>query len=209
MRGNQSGDTDLLLAKARGGDRQARQDLIARHRDRLRRMVAVRMDRRLAARVDPSDVVQDVLLDAHQELSDFIRNRPLPFYPWLRQLAWDRLVELHRRHVSTQKRSVAREQQWALPLPDESALDLARRLVGGTSPSGEAVRTELHGRVRSALAALAERDREILALRHLEQLSVREIAAVLDLSEGAVKTRHLRALQRLRGLLNSDLEEGP
>jgi RNA polymerase sigma-70 factor, ECF subfamily len=204
----QGSDTDQLLEQAKSGDHQARQALLARHRDRLGRMVAVRMDRRLAARADPSDVVQEVLLDAHQQLSDYLRQRPLPFYPWLRQLAWDRLIDLHRRHISAQKRSVVREQQWALPLPDESALDLARRLTGGTSaPSRQALRTEMHSRMLQALAALAERDREILAMRHLEQLSIREMAAVLGVTEGTVKTRHLRALQRLRGLLGDDFME--
>jgi RNA polymerase sigma-70 factor (ECF subfamily) len=204
----QGSDTDQLLEQAKSGDRQARQALLARHRDRLGRMVAVRMDRRLAARADPSDVVQEVLLDAHQQLSDYLRQRPLPFYPWLRQLAWDRLIDLHRRHISAKKRSVVREEQRALPLPDESALDLARRLTGGTSaPSRQALRTEMHSRMFQALAALAERDREILAMRHLEQMSIRDMAAVLGVTEGTVKTRHLRALQRLRGLLGDDFME--
>src|SRR5213593_3260301 len=110
----QQPDTDVLIDRARGGDGAARQQLLVWHRDRLRRMITVRMDRRLAARVDPSDVVQEVLADAAQELSDYLRRRPLPFYPWLRQLAWDRLVELHRRHVRARKRSVTREEAGVL-----------------------------------------------------------------------------------------------
>ncbi len=142
-------DTDLLIERARGGDSAARQQLLVRHRDLLRRMVAVRMDRRLAARVDPSDVVQEVLADAAQELSDYLRRRPLPFYPWLRQLAWDRLVELHRRHVRAHKRSVTREETGVLDLPDESAVQLAARLLDtGSSPSERLLREELRGRVR-------------------------------------------------------------
>jgi RNA polymerase sigma-70 factor (ECF subfamily) len=201
-------DTEELLQRAGQGDTQARQQLLGRHRDRLRQMIAVRMDRRLAARVDPSDVVQEVLADAHEQLSDYLRERPLPFYPWLRQLAWDRLVGLHRRHIRARKRSVTREQPWPVHLPDESAEELVNRLVSGrSSPSGRLLREELRARVQAALAQLAERDREVLVLRHLEQLSTRETAAVLGISEGAVKVRHFRAVERLRGLLGGDWEE--
>jgi RNA polymerase sigma-70 factor, ECF subfamily len=164
------------------------------------------MDRRLAARLDPADVVQDTLAVAVQRLDDYLRARPLPFYPWLRQLAWERLVELHRRHVQARKRSVLREERWAPPLPDESVVELADRLLArGSSPSARLHRRELRDRVQAALAQLAEHDREVLVLRHLEQLSTREIAAVLGVTEGAVYTRHLRAVQRLRGLLGEDL----
>jgi RNA polymerase sigma-70 factor (ECF subfamily) len=202
-------DTEGLLEQAAGGDPSASQELLARHRQRLRQMVGVRLDRRLAARLDPSDVVQEVLLEAHQKLGEYLRERPLPFYPWLRQLAWDHLVALHRRHVRAGKRSVSREEASGLPLPDESALDLACRLLARqSSPSRQAVRAELCGRVQAALTELGERDREVLVLRHLEQLAIREIAAVLNLSEGAVKVRHLRAMERLRTLLGADPAEG-
>jgi RNA polymerase sigma-70 factor (ECF subfamily) len=111
-------DTDELVDRACDGDQDARQQLLVRHRKRLRQMVALRMDRRLMARVDPSDVVQEALTDAAQELSDYLRDRPLPFYPWLRQLAWERLIELHRRHLHAQKRSVRREDPDFLALPE-------------------------------------------------------------------------------------------
>jgi RNA polymerase sigma-70 factor, ECF subfamily len=198
-------DTDELVDRARGGDPNARQQLLVRHRKRLRQMVALRMDRRLMARVDPSDVVQEALTDAAQELSDYLRNRPLPFYPWLRQLAWERLIELHRRHLHAQKRSVRREDPDFLALPDESAVQLAQRLLApGSSPSERLLRDELRGRVQAALAQLSPRDREVLVLRHLEQLSTKETAGVLGITPGAVKTQHLRALQRLRSLLGED-----
>jgi RNA polymerase sigma-70 factor (ECF subfamily) len=197
-------DTDVLLEMARGGDAPAREQLLSRHRARLLRMVAVRLDRRLAARVDPSDVVQEALAEAARRMPEYLRDGPLPFYPWLRRLAWERLVKLHRRHRA-RKRSVLREEDW--PLPDESAAELAQRLLAsGTSPSRRIVRQELRERVRAALAELAARDREVLVLRYLEQLSTAETAAVLDISEGAVKVRHLRALERLRGLLGVDHE---
>jgi RNA polymerase sigma-70 factor (ECF subfamily) len=156
------------------------------------------MDRRLAARVDPSDVVQDALAEADRRLTDYLVREPLPFYPWLRRLALDRLGDLYRHHIRAGKRSVRREEEQALP--DESALELARRLLApGSSPSKHLLRKELHARVRQALHGLTERDREVLVLRHLEHLSVRQTAEVLGLTEGAVKSRHLRAVERLRG----------
>jgi RNA polymerase sigma-70 factor (ECF subfamily) len=204
-------DTEELLRQAGQGDPNARARLLARHRARLRKMVSCRLDRRLAARIDSSDVVQDVLAEASQKLGRYLRDRPLPFFPWLRQLAWERLAALHRRHVQAQKRSVRREEPRALTLPDESAVELAGRLVArDSSPSQRLLREELLERMRRALLRLPERDREVLVLRHLEQLSVAETAEVLEISPGAVKVRHLRALERLRDQLDEARgEEGP
>ena len=200
-------DTEELIARARRGDGGARQQLLVRHRDRLCRMVAVRLDRRLAARFDPSDVVQEALLDADQRLSDYLEQRPLPFYPWLRQLAWERLLKLKQRHLTARKRSAHREERQAFALPDASALELAQRLVSqGTSPSNRLLRDEVRGRVQAALVRLPEGDREVLVLRYLEQLSMGEVAAVLEITEGAVKMRHTRALGRLCGLLGGQAE---
>jgi RNA polymerase sigma-70 factor, ECF subfamily len=200
-------DTEELLDLAGQGDRAARNRLLDRHRQRLRALIALRIDPRLAARIDPSDVVQESLADADGRLSDYLRTRPLPFYVWLRERALERLIDLHRRHVRAQKRSVRHEEVRLAYLPDESMEQLAGRLAaGGSSPSARLQREEVHQRLRAALERLAERDREVLILRHLEQLSTREIAAVLGITEGAVKVRHVRALQRLRGLLG-DLAE--
>jgi len=193
---------DELILRAGGGDGEARQVLLASHRARLRQMIALRLDRRLAARIDPSDVVQEALADAGQALSEYLRRRPLPFYAWLRRFAWDRLVELHRRHVLAQRRSVEREEPWAAAWTDPSALALADHLAsGGTSPSRRLHREELRERVQAALALLPPRDREVLVLLYMEELSAAEIGAVLGMTEGAVRTRHVRALKRLRGLL--------
>jgi RNA polymerase sigma-70 factor (ECF subfamily) len=201
-------DTNELVQRAAGGDSGARRDLLGRHREQLRQMVLLRMDRRLRARFDPSDVVQDALLTAAVKLSDYLRRQPLPFYPWLRQIALEQLIELHRRHVQAQKRSVSREVAGVLDLPEDSAAELASRLLaGGVSPNRGLVREELCRRVRDALLHLPPRDCEILILRHLEELSTREIAAVLGLSESAVKMRHLRALERLRVLLEKEPPE--
>jgi len=200
-------ETEDLIRRASDGEKVATEELFARHRDRLRQMVAVRMDPRLAARVDASDVVQETLVEASRKLPEYLQNRPLPFYPWLRQIAWERLVDLHRRHVRAQKRAVGR-QSWQHTLPDRSTMALADRLLAsGTTPSGHFAREELRDRMKTALTELPPHDREVMVLRHLEQLSTREIASVVGMTEGAVKTRHLRALQRLRGLLNDQLPE--
>jgi RNA polymerase sigma-70 factor (ECF subfamily) len=197
-------DTDQLLACAGRGDAAARGRLLERHRGRLRGMVALRLDPRLAARVDPSDLVQETLAEAHRRLDDYLRDRPVPFYPWLRQIAADRLADLHRRHVRSRKRTVACEEPGGWRLADGSELELAKRMAGSVSaPSARLRREDRLRRLRAALAALPERDREVLVLRHLEQMPPREIAAVLGISEGAVYTRHLRALERLRRLLDA------
>jgi RNA polymerase sigma-70 factor (ECF subfamily) len=204
----QEPDTEELLRRSAAGDDDARGRLLDRYRPRLLRMVAVRLDRRLLGRLDPSDVVQEVLAEAHQKMDDYLSRRPLPFYPWLRQIAWQRLCKLHERHHAG-KRRVGREAQAGPALPDESAELLAGRLLApGTSPSNHLLRQELAARVRAGLARLAERDREVLVLRYLEQMSTAEVAAVLGLTEGAVKTRHARALLRLQALL-TDEEETP
>jgi RNA polymerase sigma-70 factor (ECF subfamily) len=165
-------------------------------------MVAVHLDRRLVARLDPSDVVQEALMDAAQKLSDYLRRQPLPFYPWLRRLAWERLAKIHRWHLGTRKRSVAREQQRAPGLSDESAAELADHLAGSiTSPSQGLVRAEQRLRLKTALAQLRPVDRELLAMRYLEQLSSRQISALLEIGVDAVRMRHRRALERLSRLL--------
>ena len=201
-------DTDELLRRAGDGDRMAVELLLATHRSRLRRMVAVRMDTRLVARMDPSDVVQEALMDAVRKLPEYLRKRSVPFYPWLRQIAWERLIDLHRRHIHTRTRSVTREERRDIQLPDKSAMQLAGRLVAsGTSPSGRLLRQEMRERVRVALDALPPRDREVLVLIYMEQLSAHDIAAVLGISAGAVNMRHLRAIERLRGLLDAEMAE--
>jgi len=201
-------ETEELIERAGLGDDSARQALLIRHRARLRRMVAVRMDDQLAARVDPSDVVQEVLAEAHRTLDSYLHTRPLPFYPWLRRLAWERLIQLRRLHIRSRKRSLLLEEPHAPGLPDRSALALAERLLAsGTSPSHHVLKEELRNRVRTALHRLQDRDREVLALRFLEQLSTAESAAVLGVAEGAVKSRLLRALARFRDALEDWSEE--
>jgi RNA polymerase sigma-70 factor (ECF subfamily) len=202
MTTSQSDNDELeLLRAAEDGDDAAGQQLLARHRNRLRQMVAVYLDRRLAARIDPSDVVQEALADAARGLSGYLRERPLPFYPW--QFARQRLMQVHRHHIQARRRSVEREVPWVLALPDRSAIALADRLMAsGTSPSRRLIRDELRRRVQSALDRVAPGDREILVMRHLEEMSAVEIGAILGITEGAVRVRLLRSLTRLRALLD-------
>lgn len=202
--------TEALIEQATLGERQAREQLLIIHRDRLCHMVALRMDRRMAARIAPSDIVQDALAEADRHLSEYLKCRPLPFYPWLRKLAWERLVALRRQHVLAKRRSVNREEPWVIPVNDGSAIELADRLAANqSSPSANLTRDELRCRVQHALATLDPQDREILVLRFLEQMSTREAAAVLDITESGIKSRLMRALVRLRSLLENEKTGDP
>jgi RNA polymerase sigma-70 factor (ECF subfamily) len=202
-------ELEALLFEAGQGNRQAVEHILGRYRGRLREMVALRLDRRLLGRFDPSDVVQDALMDASRKLPDYLKRRPLPLYPWLRQLALERLIDLHRQHVKTKKRSVSREEPLEIgSLPDESAALLAHRVAAsGTNPSTRLIQKELRERVQAALDELSPRDRELLVMLYLEQLSIREVAQSLDITEKAVVMRHLRALERLQKHLRDLVEE--
>ena len=165
-------------------------------------MVAVRIDPRLASRVDPSDVVQETLAVADKRLDQYLAEQPIAYYPWLRSLAWNQLVDMHRRHIHAQRRSVQREQPWELAMSDASAILLAERLPSPTTtPSRHMLQKEIERRVKQLLAEMSPCDREIIVMRHLEGMSVREVAAVLELPEGTVKSRHFRALKSLRRVL--------
>src|SRR5262245_6490890 len=144
-------DTDKLLARAGHGDDAARSQLLDCHRGRLRRMVAVRIDPRLAARVDPSDVVQETLAEAHRRLDDYLTEQPIPFYPWLRQLAQDRLTDLHRRHVRAARRAVGREESGSPMLSEDSFDELTHKLAASVPGPSEVVRRrEQAGLLRAA-----------------------------------------------------------
>ncbi len=199
-------ETEALLLRVEKGDESALTSLFQRDRDRLWRMVAVRMDPRLAARIDPSDVIQETITEASRRLPAYLKRREIPFYPWLRQIAWERLVQMHRRHVEAEKRSVRREVRWKLS--DESVMQLAERLqMRGSGPSARLLREELRQRVRNALDQLPTRDREVVVLRHLEQLQYKEIAVVLDISVAAIQSRYRRAVERLHDLLSDPSSE--
>jgi RNA polymerase sigma-70 factor (ECF subfamily) len=195
-------DTDALLRRARAGDAVAGAAILAGQRDRLRRLIAARLDRRVSARVDPSDVVQEALTDASLRLSAYLQSPPLPLFPWLYQLARERLAKIHRRHIRTASRSVERERTSTDPSRREHGrAPSPQPLARGTSPSGRLLRDEERERVRIAMGRLSEGDRTILARRHIEALSMAETALSLGISEGAAKVRHLRALRRLQAAL--------
>lgn len=198
-------DTDQLLDRTAAGDASAAQELLTRYRPRLRQMVAIHLDRRVSARVDPSDVVQEALAEAYQRLPQFAHDRTVSFYPWLRKLAWQRLVKLHRDHVTRAKRSVLREVNVALPLPEDSVMQLANQLAAtGTEPGQHLVKQEMRERVRTALKQLRPADRSLLAMRYLEHMSLKEISEATETTLSAARKRHTRAIQRLQRLL-SDL----
>ncbi len=198
-------DTESLLAAAAGGDAAALQVLLEQHRERLRRMVDLRLDSRVSARLDASDVVQETLLDAARKLADYERERPLPFYPWLHRLAAERVAEAHRQHLRAENRSVGREKGGAFAWRDDSARLLVDCLVAtDTTPGHALVREERRQRVHAALERLTPTDREILVMRYLEDLSFPEIAAILEIGESAAKMRHLRAIERIRSVMRPD-----
>jgi RNA polymerase sigma-70 factor (ECF subfamily) len=190
-------------APRRLGEPAAVNELLERHREVLRHMVRVRLDQRLSRRVDASDVVQDVMLEASQRLATYLKDPCMPFALWLRELARDRIIDLHRRHRVAVRRSLDREQPLSpANFGDRSSLELAAQLRDPElTPAANALRNELHQRFLDALDRMEEEDREILVMRHVEQLSNSEAAGILGLTPPAAGMRHLRALRRMREIL--------
>jgi RNA polymerase sigma-70 factor (ECF subfamily) len=191
--------TQLLLQEARGGDRRAVEELLAGHRPYLRRLVELRLDPRLRSRVDASDVVQEAQLEAARRLAGYLQGPPMPFRLWLRELAYDRLVMLRRRHLGAARRSVGRE----VALPEGPSLHFARGLLdAGPTPSQQMQQQELADRVRAAVARLPTADREVLLMRTFEDLSFEEVAYLLGVTAETARKRHGRALLRLHRILS-------
>ncbi len=195
--------TQELLDQARQGNAEAVDALLARHREPVRRMIDLRLDPAIVQRLDASDVVQEVLLEASRRLQDYLRKPAMPFHLWLRHIAKDHLIDAHRRHHQAQKRGVDREQPIHRPgWADRSSLELAGQLMDPErTPASEAIQQELQRRLHEALAQLDDADREVILMRHTEQLSNQEVAALLNLSEAAASMRYLRAVRRLRATL--------
>ena len=195
--------TQNLLANARQGDRAAVNRLLERHRVSLKKLIQLRLDRKIARRVDASDVVQDVLMEANTRLQDYLTDPKMPFHLWLRQLAQDRMIDVYRRHRGAQRRSLDREQSIAAPqFSDQSGFDLMGQLADHElTPAAASIRKELEARFVVAIDQLNEEEREIILMRHFEQLSNSEAADALGLTEAAAGMRHLRALRKLRGIL--------
>jgi RNA polymerase sigma-70 factor (ECF subfamily) len=192
------------LESAARGEPEGWRQLLALHHERLRRMVALRLHPRLHGQLDPSDVLQDAYLEAAQRLQDYLREPKMPFFLWLRLVAGQRLAKVHRRHLGTRMRDAGREVSLDdEAFPEASSVVLADQLAGkGDRPSEEARRAEVRERLHAVLVRLAAPDREVLALRHYEEMSIAETAVVLGVNEEAAAKRYLRALARLRQLLD-------
>jgi RNA polymerase sigma-70 factor, ECF subfamily len=198
-----SSETAKLLARLRAGDRGALAELFERHRDRLHRMVELRIDARLQGRIDASDVLQDGFLDLAKRVESYLSDPRLPVFLWLRLVVSDRLALVHRHYLGTRMRDAAQEVSLHRdPLPQASSAALASMLLGRlTSPSNAAIRAEQVLQVQEAVNSLEPLDREVVALRHFEQLSRAETAGVLRISEQVVTKRYVRAIKKLTAIL--------
>jgi RNA polymerase sigma-70 factor (ECF subfamily) len=205
MTADSSSETNRLLRKAADGDQDSWGALLTRHAARLRRMVAFRLDQRLQGRIDPSDVIQEIYLEASRHLADYLRDPSLPFFLWLRGIGGNKLRELHRHHLGTQMRDAGREVSiYRGTMPETTSAALAAQLLGHmTGPSEAAVRAEIKVRLQEALNSMDPLDREVLALRHFEQLSPAETAQILGIKEKAAGMRYIRALRRLKEILTA------
>src|SRR5262245_32562280 len=200
---NNSAESADLIGRAQSGDQNALNSLLQRYRDRLCRMVEMRLDTRLQARLDASDVVQDAYVEVSGRLEEYLRDPKLPFFLWLRLVVGERLMKLHRHHLGTQMRDAGREVSlYRGALPAASSAALAAQLLGRhTSPTQAIVRAERILRLQEALNALDPVDREIVSLRHFEELTAAESAQVLGIEESAAAKRYFRALRRLKAVL--------
>jgi RNA polymerase sigma-70 factor (ECF subfamily) len=195
-----SEDLADLLGRAAAGDTGAVAELFSRYRKRLKRMVRLRLSRHVQSRVDESDILQEALLEAAKRLPEYLQDKPLPFFLWLRHLTGEKLIDAHRRHLGAKMRNAAQEVSLHRgAMPAASSASLAAQLLGRlTSPSLAAIKAETRLRVQEVLNAMDPLDREILALRHFEQLNNGEVAATLGINESTASSRYLRALKRLK-----------
>jgi len=195
--------TVRLVKQAAAGDPRALGDLLTRYEDRLLRAVAFRMDRRLRGRVDPADIVQESYIDATARFDSYTKKPEMPFFLWLRFLTMQKLMQIHREHFGVKARDVEREVSiYDKQSPLATSAVLAAQLLGKhTSPSQAAMRGEIQQKLEQMLNAMEPIDREVLALRHFEQLSNAEAARVLNINESASSSRYVRAIRRLKHLL--------
>ena len=200
----ESADLPQLLAQAAAGDETALSQLFSRYRKRLKQMVRLRLNRQLQGRVDDSDILQEAYLEAVQRFPDYLADRPLPFFLWLRHITGEKLIDAHRRHLGAQIRDANQEVSLHRgPMPAASSGSLAAQLLGRlTSPSQAAIKAETRLRVQEVLNGMDPLDREILALRHFEQFTNAEVAETLEMNESTASSRYLRALKRLKDELS-------
>jgi RNA polymerase sigma-70 factor, ECF subfamily len=195
-----SDESSELCRRLERGDESALVEMFARHRDRLKRMVAIRLDRRLQGRIDASDVLQEAGIDVMKRAREYLTNPSMPAFVWLRWITGQRLLVLHRRHLGSKVRDVGLEVSLHHgAMPQATSVSLAEMLLGRlTSPTRAAQRAELQLRLQEVLNAMDPIDREILTLRHFEELNNNETAQVLGISKTAASNRYVRALKRLK-----------
>jgi RNA polymerase sigma-70 factor, ECF subfamily len=205
MTAENSSETNRLLRCVANGDQESWGALLTRHEDKLRRMVAFRLDQRLQGRIDPLDVIQEVYLEASEHRAEYLHNPSITFHLWMRGIVGNKLRELHRHHLGTQMRDAGREVSlYRGTVPEASSAALAAQLLGhATRPSEAAMRAEVKIHLQEALNVMDPIDREVVVLRHFEQLSPAETAQVLGIKEKAAGMRYLRALKRLKEILTS------
>jgi RNA polymerase sigma-70 factor (ECF subfamily) len=199
----EAGIEDDRVRRAIGGDQAALAGVFAGHRGRLRQMIRLRLDRRLQGRVDPSDVLQDAYVDLAAKLPDYASRPAVPFFVWIRLVVGERLLRVHRHHLGAAMRDAGREislHQGALP--EASSASLAAQLLGQiTSASRAALRAEMQQLLQEAINGMDPLDREVIALRHFEELTNEEVAAVLGLTRAAASKRYVRAMLRLKAAI--------
>ncbi len=200
-------DPQSELDQLQQGGPEAVARLFSQYRERLERMVRFRMDPRLSGRVDPDDILQEAYMEIDRRVQDYIGQPTVPLFVWMRQITWQTLIDTHRRHVVAKARNVNQEAS-RMPGAGATSVSMAAQLVGHlTSPSQAAIREERLQRVKQALDAMDETDREVLALRHFEQLTNNEVADVLGLQKAAASNRYVRALSRLKQTLDNERDE--
>jgi RNA polymerase sigma-70 factor (ECF subfamily) len=200
-----SSESQALMRRIEAGDECAMAELFARYRQRLRRMVKLRMDRRLQGRLDPSDVLQDAYVEVSKRAVEYRANPAMPVFLWLRWITGEKLIALHRKHLGTRMRDAAQEVSlYGGALPPASSMSIAAMLLGRiTSPTRAARRAEMQVRLQDVLNSLDPVDREVLTLRHFEELGNTETAQILGISKSAASSRYIRAVMRLKKELSS------
>jgi len=203
--GSEHEDMQLLVQKAAEGDEAALAELFGKYRSKLRQIIRLRLDRRLQGRVDPSDVLQEAYLDVARQLPNYLNQSTFSFFVWLRMVTGQRLMRVHREHLGAAMRDAGREVSIHRgAMPQANSVSLAAQLLGRfTSVSQVVARTEMQVQLQEALNGMDANDREIIALRHFEELSNSEAAEVLELSKAAASNRYVRALARLQSILES------
>jgi len=196
-------DTLTLIRQAQAGDESALALLFEQYRKRLRKMIELRLDRRIQGRVNPSDVLQEAFIDLAKQLDNYAKDPKLPFFVWVRRLTGNRLANVHRHHLGAAKRDATREVTlYRGRMPQATSVALASQLIGNsTSAAGKFLRAEKQLKLQEILNGMDDEEREVLAMRHFEQLSNSEVAHILEVSEPAAGMRHLRAFRKLRNSL--------